>query len=80
MLPFFGGIVYSGFSRDNTVNPDALSGPTVALKRFNLNDLKGSLPKGRPGNIEMSRVILGCNLIAGGAHSRDLDYVNDLSR
>jgi uncharacterized membrane protein YphA (DoxX/SURF4 family) len=79
-LPFFGGIVYSGFSRDNTVNPDALSGATVALKRFDLKDLKGSLPKGRLGNIEMSRVILGCNLIAGGAHSRDLDYVNDLSK
>ena len=78
-LPFFGGIVYSAFSRDNTVNPDALSGATVALKRYDLKDLKGSLPKGKLGNIEMSRVILGCNLIGGGAHSRDLDYVNDLS-
>ena len=78
-LPLFGGIVYSAFSRDTTVNPDALSGATIALKRYDLKDLKGSLPKGRLGNIEMSRVILGCNLIGGGAHSRDLDYINHLS-
>jgi len=78
-LPFFGGIVYSAISRDSMVNPDAMTGATVALKRFDLKDLKGSLPKGKLGNIEMSRVILGCNLIGGGAHSRDLDYVNDLS-
>lgn len=79
-LPFFGGIVYSAFTRDTTVNPDALTGATIALKRYDLKDLKGTLPKGRLGNIEISRVILGCNLIGGGAHSRDLDYVNDLSR
>lgn len=79
-LPLFGGIVYTAFLRDSSVNPDALSGASVALKRFDLKDLKGTLPKGKLGNIEMSRVILGCNLIGGGAHSRDLDYVNDLSR
>ena len=79
-LPFFGGIIYSAFSRDSSANPDAFSGATVALKKYDLKDLKGQLPKGKLGNIEMSRVILGCNLIGGGAHSRDLDYVNDLSR
>jgi uncharacterized membrane protein YphA (DoxX/SURF4 family) len=78
-LPFLGGIVYSAMARNTSVNPDALTGATIALKRFDLRDLKGTLPKGRLGNLEMSRVILGCNLIGGGAHSRDLDYVNDLS-
>jgi len=79
-LPVFGGIVGAAMLRDYTVNPDALSGATVALKRYDLKDLKGSLPKGKLGGIEMSRVILGCNLMGGGAHSRDLEYVHDLSR
>ena len=79
-LPVFGGIVGAALLRDYTVNPDALSGATVALKRYDLKDLRGSLPKGKLADIEMSRVILGCNLMGGGAHSRDLDYVHDLSR
>jgi len=79
-LPVFGGIVGAALLRDYSVNPDALSGATVALKRYDLKDLKGSLPKGNLGGIEMSRVILGCNLMGGGAHSRDLEYVHDLSR
>jgi uncharacterized membrane protein YphA (DoxX/SURF4 family) len=79
-LPVFGGIVGAALLRDYTVNPDALSGATVALKRYDLKDLRGSLPKGKLADIEMSRVILGCNLMGGGAHSRDLEYVHDLSR
>ena len=79
-LPVFGGIMGAAMLRDFTLNPDALSGATVALKRYDLKDLIGSLPKGKLGEMEMSRIILGCNLMGGGAHSRDLDYVNDLSR
>jgi len=79
-LPVFGGIVGAAMLRDYTVNPDALTGATVALKRYDLKDLIGSLPKGKLGEIEMSRIILGCNLMGGGAHSRDLEYVHDLSR
>ena len=79
-VPFLGGVVYAALARDTAIDPDALTGATVALKRYNLKDLKGSLPKGRLGDIEMSRLVLGCNLMGGGAHSRDLDYVNDLSK
>lgn len=39
---------------------------------------KPSIPIGRLGNLEVSRLILGGNQIGGWAHSRDLDYVNDL--
>ena len=42
--------------------------------------LKGTLPKARLGNIEVSRVIMGGNLISGYAHSRDLIYVSSLVR
>jgi len=45
-LPFFGGIICAAISRDHTVDPDALTGATVALKRYDLKDLKGVLPKG----------------------------------
>jgi len=39
-----------------------------------------AFPKGRIGNLEISRLIMGGNLIAGWAHSRDLPYVSTLMR
>jgi hypothetical protein len=58
---------------------DALSGATV--KQWihqSLDELKGPLPKGKLGNLEISRLIFGSNLIGGFSHSRDLIYVSDL--
>ncbi len=34
------------------------------------------LPRGRIGNVKISRIICGGNLIGGFAHSRDLVYVS----
>ena len=39
---------------------------------------KNKLPTGKIGNLEISRLILGGNLMGGFAHSRDLMYVSDL--
>jgi hypothetical protein len=39
-----------------------------------------ALPKGKIANQEFSRLIMGGNLIAGWAHSRDLPYVSTLMR
>ncbi|MBI5387536.1 MAG: hypothetical protein HZA90_22990 [Verrucomicrobia bacterium] len=39
-----------------------------------------SMPMGRIGSVEFSRLILGGNLISGYAHSRDLPYVAALSK
>jgi hypothetical protein len=39
-----------------------------------------SLPTGKIGGVEFSRLILGGNLISGYAHSRDLPYVAQLSK
>ncbi len=39
-----------------------------------------SLPRARLGNLEITRLIMGGNLIAGYAHSRDLPYVSTLMR
>ena len=41
---------------------------------------QGQLPKGKIGDLEISRLILGTNHITFFMHSRDLRYVNDLSR
>jgi hypothetical protein len=38
------------------------------------------LPTGKIGNVKISRLILGGNLIGGSAHSRDLIYVSSLIR
>jgi uncharacterized membrane protein YphA (DoxX/SURF4 family) len=67
---------------------DANSGAT--LLKFNyasLNDLKGQVPKalikyrdvsGNPAEFELSRLLMGGNLIGGWAHARDLIYVSKL--
>jgi uncharacterized membrane protein YphA (DoxX/SURF4 family) len=79
-LPVFGGLVIGSAARSKYIEPDILSGATIALKKFDMSDLKGELPKGRIGNLEMSRLVMGCNLIGGWSHSRDLHYVSQLFR
>ena len=49
---------------------------TLSAERSDLQ----ALPQGRIGTIEVSRLIMGGNLIAGYAHSRDLPYVSTLMR
>lgn len=63
---------------------------SATLLNFNyttLNELKGQVPKGvikykdkdgNPATFELSRLIMGGNLIGGWAHSRDLIYVSKL--
>ena len=41
---------------------------------------KGEMPMGRIRNLDVSRMILGGNLISGYSHSRDLVYVSDLMK
>lgn len=63
---------------------------SATLLTFNystLSDLKGQVPKGKirykdkdgnPAEFELSRIIMGGNLIGGWAHARDLIYVSKL--
>ncbi|MCF7847408.1 MAG: DoxX family protein [Kiritimatiellales bacterium] len=54
---------------------------SATMKTFNfssLNDLKGQVPKAKIGDLEISRMIMGGNLIGGWAHARDLIYVSSL--
>jgi len=50
------------------------SGPDMELPKGDIKDL----PMGKIGNIKISRLICGGNLISGIAHSRDLIYVSPL--
>jgi len=64
------------------MNPDVfMASATIKSFHFtNAADLKGSLPKGKIGNVVLSRMILGGNLIGGWAHARDLLYADKLIR
>jgi len=63
------------------INTDASTGATTLSFQFSsLENLKGQVPKGKIGNVEVSRVILGGNLFSGFAHARDLIYVSKFIR
>jgi uncharacterized membrane protein YphA (DoxX/SURF4 family) len=78
-LPFYGGVIYAA-ANQSAKGIDSLSGATRVLKSYRLKDLKAQSPKGKLGNLEVSRIIGGCNQIMGYSHARDLAYVDDLFR
>ena len=76
---------------EKLLNIDGIDANSSAtLLQFNyssLSDLKGQVPhssiryidkNGNPAQLELSRLIMGGNLIGGWAHSRDLIYVSKL--
>ncbi len=79
-VPFLGLMGWGAISTNKKYGIDALSGATIQINREALGELKGRLPKGKLGDHEISRLILGGNLIGGWAHSRDLIYVSSLFR
>jgi len=59
----------------------AVTSASMKAVRFaQLADLKGKVPHGKIGNLEISRIIPGGNLISGFAHARDLIYVSPFLR
>jgi uncharacterized membrane protein YphA (DoxX/SURF4 family) len=78
-IPFlagFGGVFLKQLSATGV---DAVSGATAIRVDFKkVNDLKGTIPQGKLGDMNISRVIMGCNLMSGYAHARDLIYANTL--
>jgi uncharacterized membrane protein YphA (DoxX/SURF4 family) len=90
-VPFIGAFAYALYRKRSWDSfeakilegqqTDATSGAT--LLRFttsHLDELKGQIPNGRIGDLELSRMIMGGNLIGGWAHARDLIYVDRLVR
>ena len=77
-LPALGFLGWGAMVNRNKYEIDAMSGATLKLEGADLSKLQGTLPKGKIGKHEMSRLVLGGNLIGGWAHSRDLAYVSNL--
>jgi uncharacterized membrane protein YphA (DoxX/SURF4 family) len=79
-IPFLGALIFGAFRLKKRYGVDVLSGATIQVNAAALGELKGTLPKGKIKNHEISRLVLGGNLIGGWAHARDLIYVPSLFR
>jgi hypothetical protein len=77
-LPVLGFMGLGAFRNLHNYGADVMSGATIQVKKLGLGELKGELQKGRIGSHEISRLVMGGNLIGGWAHSRDLIYVSTL--
>jgi uncharacterized membrane protein YphA (DoxX/SURF4 family) len=75
VLAVFSGALIRNMS---DLGPDAVSGATIKVDFKQKGDLKGKLPEGKLGNFTLSRMIMGCNLIGGWSHARDLIYSDQL--
>ncbi len=79
-MPALGLVGWSAFRKNKKYGFDSLSGATIKIGAADLSELKGELPKGKIGKHEISRLVMGGNLIGGWAHARDLIYVPSLFR
>ncbi|MDR0395621.1 MAG: DoxX family protein [Tannerella sp.] len=77
-LPVLGVFGWGAFRSRKLYDIDASTGATIRINRVALGELKGELPKGKLGGFEISRLIMGGNLIGGWAHARDLLYAGSL--
>jgi len=87
-VPFLGAFAYAFYRKRKwdsferkilAEQPDAATGATIKSFQYSsLNDLKGTIPKGNIGDFELSRLVMGGNLIGGWSHARDLIYVDKL--
>ena len=86
-LPVIGAFGYAfsrkhglAWERENLKTTDAVTSATVKSFSFDdIKDLKKPVDKfGQIGNLKLSRMLLGGNLIGGWAHARDLLYTDKL--
>ncbi|MDR2774398.1 MAG: DoxX family protein [Tannerella sp.] len=77
-LPVLGVFGWSAYRSSRLYGTDVTSGATIQINQVALSELKGELPKGKIKDMELSRLIMGGNLIGGWAHARDLIYAGSL--
>jgi len=91
-VPFLGALVLAALKKHGwrsleevqlraraATSDEFVASATMKTFRFvSRSELKGQLPCGRIGNVVLSRMILGGNLMGGWAHARDLLYVSKL--
>jgi len=72
-----GGALATGLGKGGALADDASAKPDGPKKPVSAGE---ALPQGKIGNLQVSRLIMGSNLITYYAHSRDLNYVSELAR
>jgi hypothetical protein len=72
------GLVAAGNASPAAASPPQQSESTGVAGKSPATE--ADMPRGRIGNVTLSRVILGSNLMTGFSHSRDLRYVGPLMR
>lgn len=77
-FPLLGALGWGAFSNQKNDDIDVMSGATIQVNPATLSELKGELPTGRIQNHEITRLVMGSNLINGYAHARDLIYADSL--
>lgn len=77
-VPGLGLVAGRSRAQEAQAQVDGTTGATVTVSTSHLEDLEGALPRGRICSFEISRLIMGGNLIGGWAHARDLLYVSTL--
>ena len=75
VLAVFGGAFVKNMAE---LGPDAVSGSTIKVDFKQPKDLTGKLQMGKFGDLNVSRMLMGCNLIGGWSHARDLIYGDSL--
>lgn len=79
-IPFL-AIFPGAFARNRSdKGPDDTSHIKINAEARQIKDLKVKLSQGKLGNLSVSKMILGCNLIGGWSHARDLIYTDTLFR
>ncbi|UCF36747.1 MAG: DoxX family membrane protein [Acidobacteriota bacterium] len=87
VVPVLGGFVLAALRRhgwrsyeeENLAGVDSTSQASIkTVSASSLDDLKALAPQGTLGDLKVSRLICGGNLISGFAHARDLIYVSPL--
>jgi hypothetical protein len=73
-VPLFNIVKKTGWTSYAENNLMAVSGG------IDVSGLQGEVPRGKIKNLQISRLILGGNLISGFVYSRDLLYVSDLMK
>ena len=75
-------ILAEELARTESCRPDIPNSSSDGYPRLTdwakLSELEEKVPMSKIGNVEISRMILGGNLIGGWAHARDLIYVSQL--
>jgi uncharacterized membrane protein YphA (DoxX/SURF4 family) len=86
-VPVMGAFVYAiykkigweSYEEKNLQEANAVTSATIKTFNFSsLKDLQGKVPHAKIMDLDLSRMILGGNLIGGWAHARDLIYVSKL--